>query len=81
MGVAGYALFGTAVDLHRPISSVLQQDVWLVVMNAGIFVHCIIAYVSGWQRSPPCLGGKKGGGAGGVAGASRECRLLMFGRL
>jgi hypothetical protein len=31
--------------LHcRPISSVLGQDMWTVLMNAGIFIHCLIAY-------------------------------------
>jgi hypothetical protein len=28
----------------RPISSVIGQDSWTVAMNAGIFLHCIIAY-------------------------------------
>lgn len=46
VGVVGYGLLGTSVDLHKPISSVLDKDVWLVIMNAGIFVHCISAYVS-----------------------------------
>lgn len=33
-----------AVLLGRPISSVLGQDMWTVLMNAGIFIHCLIAY-------------------------------------
>lgn len=28
----------------RPISSLVGQDVLTVAMNAGIFLHCIIAY-------------------------------------
>lgn len=29
---------------RRPISSVLPRDGWVVAMNAGIFVHCLLAY-------------------------------------
>lgn len=29
---------------NRPISSLIGQDAWTVAMNAGIFLHCIIAY-------------------------------------
>lgn len=32
------------VDCCRPISSVIGQDMWTVAMNAGIFLHCLIAY-------------------------------------
>lgn len=44
VGVVGYAIYGTSLDIHKPISSVIDQDVWSVVVNAGLFVHCIIAY-------------------------------------
>lgn len=42
-----YAARGTAVLsllACRPISSVIGQDGWTVAMNAGIFLHCLIAY-------------------------------------
>eukprot|EP00878_Enallax_costatus_P016196 GHUV01016987.1.p1 GENE.GHUV01016987.1~~GHUV01016987.1.p1 ORF type:complete len:388 (+),score=87.51 GHUV01016987.1:448-1611(+) len=44
VAVTGYSAFGAGIDLHKPISSVVGQDAWTVVMNAGIFLHCIIAY-------------------------------------
>eukprot|EP00775_Hariotina_reticulata_P002276 gene2276-2588_t len=44
VSVTGYAAFGTAIDMEKPISSVVGQDIWGVMLNAGIFLHCIIAY-------------------------------------
>eukprot|EP00882_Tetradesmus_deserticola_P031182 GHRQ01035254.1.p1 GENE.GHRQ01035254.1~~GHRQ01035254.1.p1 ORF type:complete len:186 (+),score=63.85 GHRQ01035254.1:512-1069(+) len=44
ISVTGYSVFGAGIDVHKPISSVVGQDVWSIVMNAGIFLHCIIAY-------------------------------------
>jgi hypothetical protein len=40
----GYSIYGTSLDIHKPISSVIEQDAWSVVVNAGLFLHCIIAY-------------------------------------
>eukprot|EP00879_Flechtneria_rotunda_P022797 GHRR01024077.1.p1 GENE.GHRR01024077.1~~GHRR01024077.1.p1 ORF type:complete len:187 (+),score=53.07 GHRR01024077.1:1217-1777(+) len=44
VAITGYSVFGVGIDVHQPISSVVGQDAWSVVMNAGIFLHCIIAY-------------------------------------
>eukprot|EP00775_Hariotina_reticulata_P008889 gene8889-9067_t len=44
VAVTGYAVFGSAVDVDRPISSVVGEDMWGVMLNAGVFLHCIIAY-------------------------------------
>lgn len=44
VGVTGYTVFGSDIDLHKPITSLLPQDGWSVFMNAGLFAHCIIAY-------------------------------------
>ncbi|KAI8474588.1 MAG: transmembrane amino acid transporter protein-domain-containing protein [Monoraphidium minutum] len=53
-GIVGYAALGAGMDVHRPISSVLPNDRWTVVMNAAIFVHCLIAYqvmINVWSAS------------------------------
>ncbi|WIA35643.1 hypothetical protein OEZ86_004057 [Tetradesmus obliquus] len=44
ISVTGYSVFGAGIDVHKPISSVVGQDMWSVIMNAGIFLHCVIAY-------------------------------------
>ena len=28
----------------QPVTSIFEPDAWVAVMNAGILVHCIIAY-------------------------------------
>jgi hypothetical protein len=40
--------------IKRPISSVLPYDGWVALMNAAIFLHCIITYqiiVNVWSAS------------------------------
>ena len=44
MGAVGYLRLGSVFDFSRPITSVLPHDAWNVIMNAGVFVHCIFAY-------------------------------------
>lgn len=44
MGSVGYIRLGSSFDFSRPVTSILPHDAWNVVMNAGIFVHCIFAY-------------------------------------
>jgi len=39
---------------RRPISSVIPYDGWVALMNAGIFVHCLITYqiiINVWSAS------------------------------
>lgn len=51
---AGYSIYGTSIDTSKPITSVLSKDAWSVAMNAGLFIHCIIAYqinVNVWSSS------------------------------
>ena len=44
MGSVGYYRLGSVFDFSRPVTSILPHDAWNVVMNAGVFVHCIFAY-------------------------------------
>lgn len=44
MGSVGYYRLGSIFDFSRPVTSILPHDAWNVVMNAGVFVHCIFAY-------------------------------------
>ena len=44
MGCIGYYRLGSVFDFSRPITSILPHDGWNVLMNAGVFVHCIFAY-------------------------------------
>lgn len=44
LGGVGYWKMGLDFDHSKPITSVLPEDVWTSVMNAGLFAHCIIAY-------------------------------------
>ena len=44
MGSVGYYRLGSTFDFSRPVTSILPHDAWNVVMNAGVFVHCIFAY-------------------------------------
>jgi len=39
-----YQQLGRDFDLEKPLTSILPQDGWTVVMNAGLFAHCILAY-------------------------------------
>ena len=40
-----YIRLGTGVDATKPITSVVPQDrVLTPIMNAGLFVHCVLAY-------------------------------------
>ena len=39
-----YRQLGARFDLEKPLTSILPQDAWTVVMNAGLFAHCILAY-------------------------------------
>lgn len=39
-----YRQLGADFDLEKPITSILPQDAWTIVMNAGLFVHCVLAY-------------------------------------
>ena len=44
MGSVGYIRLGSVFDFSRPVTSILPHDAWNIVMNAGVFVHCIFAY-------------------------------------
>ena len=44
MGSVGYYRLGSTFDFSRPVTSILPHDAWNIVMNAGVFVHCIFAY-------------------------------------
>ena len=44
MGSVGYYRLGSIFDFSRPVTSILPHDAWNVLMNAGVFVHCIFAY-------------------------------------
>ncbi|KAK9836304.1 hypothetical protein WJX81_003609 [Elliptochloris bilobata] len=44
IGAIGYRQLGASFDLEKPMTSILPQDAWTVVMNAGLFAHCILAY-------------------------------------
>ncbi len=44
MGSVGYYRLGSVFDFSRPVTSILPHDAWNVLMNAGVFVHCIFAY-------------------------------------
>ena len=46
-----YRQLGASFDLEKPLTSILPQDAWTVVMNAGLFAHCILAY----QARPCCM--------------------------
>lgn len=47
LAVTGYAVLGDSIDVDSPVTSALPQDVWSVVSNVGLFVHCILAYQVG----------------------------------
>lgn len=44
LGVAGYATLGSSIDINVPITSIMAADHWAVLMNAGLFLHCVLAY-------------------------------------
>ncbi|GBF91241.1 hypothetical protein Rsub_03561 [Raphidocelis subcapitata] len=77
-GVVGYAALGKDMDVRSPISSVLPFDGWMAAANAGVFLHCLVAYqvmVNVWSSSLLHIASSRSGsastesGSGGASGA------------
>ncbi len=49
--VCSYLALGDNIDLTQALTSLLQPDMWTVVMNAGLFLHCIFAYQVRYGKS------------------------------
>jgi vesicular inhibitory amino acid transporter len=45
IGCVGYARLGRDFDHSKPVTSVLPNDAWTLVANAGLLAHCIVAYM------------------------------------
>jgi hypothetical protein len=41
----GYSKLGVDFDFTKPVTSVLPQDTWVVLMNLALLVRCIVAYL------------------------------------
>jgi hypothetical protein len=44
-GCVGYWRLGSDFDVTKPVTSILDQDAWVMAANAGLLVHCVIAYM------------------------------------
>lgn len=43
LGAVGYWKLGDDIDTSKPLTSILRQDIWAVLMNVGVLAHCIVA--------------------------------------
>lgn len=56
LGAIGYWRLGKGFDQTQPITAALPHDpIWTPVMNAGVLVHCIIAYQVRTQLMHACV--------------------------
>ena len=41
----GYWKLGRDFDFTKPVTSVLPQDTWAVLMNVALLIRCLVAYL------------------------------------